>query len=56
VRNKESSGEGHDRREFIKVGGALTADLLVIMDEYHVEDAEVPLEGPLLQPSLTYVV
>jgi hypothetical protein len=28
VRNKESSGKGHDRREFIKVGGAVTAGLL----------------------------
>ena len=28
MRNKESSGKGHDRREFIKVGGAVTAGLL----------------------------
>jgi hypothetical protein len=28
VRNKESSGKGHDRRKFIKIGGAVTAGLL----------------------------
>jgi aryl-alcohol dehydrogenase-like predicted oxidoreductase len=28
VRNKESSNKGHDRRKFIKIGGAVTAGLL----------------------------
>jgi hypothetical protein len=28
VRNKESSGKGHDRREFIKIDRAVTAGLL----------------------------
>jgi len=28
VRNKKSNGKGHDRREFIKIGGAVTAGVL----------------------------
>jgi hypothetical protein len=28
VRNKKSGGKGHDRRDFIKIGGAVTAGLL----------------------------